>query len=130
MFRAILAIIIGFAIWSALWLGGNLFLLPGVGQALSEGKQLTDPGSLAALLGLSVVCSLFAGMAAGRISRPGSKSPRVLAIILLLVGIAVQAANWSLVAPWYSVAFLLLLVPITLIGARITRRTPPTPVLA
>ena len=46
----------------------------------------------------------------------------VLGLLLLVVGVGVQAAMWNLMPLWYHLPFLALLLPATLAGAALARR--------
>lgn len=122
MLRQILAVVGGFVLWSVLWL-----LL---GQALavsgllpSSGQPVTAPAPLTALLIGSVALSVLAGYVAATISRtPGYKVAVALGLVLLVVGIAVQAQYWQLMPVWYHLVFLVFLVPACIAGARLRTR--------
>lgn len=67
---------------------------------------------------LSVVASLGSGALCALIARRSSRGPGlVLGLALLATGIAVQASVWKLEPIWYHLTFLVLLVPLTLLGA-------------
>lgn len=121
MVRAIVSVIVGYALWTALWLGGNALLFPAVADAASKGERVDRPGPLVGLLALSVGCSLAAGAAAGALAGRG-RPVLILAGLLLLTGVGVQASVWSRMPVWYHLPFLALLVPATLAGARLSAR--------
>lgn len=125
MLRAILAVIAAYAIWTAIWLTGNALFFADAAEVVGKGEPYTAPGPLAAVLVLSVVCSLAAGVTAsavgGKKARPAAL---VTATLLLLTGVGVQAGVWNLMPVWYHLTFLILLVPFTLLGARIVSRKP------
>ena len=120
MFRSIIAVVVGFALWSALWLGGNALLFAKAADAAKAKTPITEMPTLLGLLALSVGCSAAAGLAVARIAVRGKTKVPVLitAILLLLVGVGVQSAAWSLMPVWYHAMFLGLLVPVTLIAGR------------
>jgi hypothetical protein len=118
MIRQILAVAVGFILWSAGWLFYNgalrkFTLLP---------ADLTQPiGSgpaLAALLTGSCVLSLLAGFLVAAIART-SIAPGVisLGVLLLAVGLFFQIQFWRLMPLWYHFSFLVLLIPLCLLGA-------------
>lgn len=119
MVRAILGVSLGFVVWSIIWVGGYAGLSAAMPERFPPEGPLRDVAGLLTILGVSVVCSLSAGAAAGSIAR-SSKAILVLAALLLLVGIAVQASVWSLMPAWYHAAFLVLIVPTTIVGGRIS----------
>ncbi len=122
MLRRILAVVGGFALWSILWL-----LL---GQLLAAGGMLSPPGQpvtaslpLLVLLVGSVAFSLLAGYAAAAIARTRAcRAAVVLGLVLLGVGIAVQAQYWQLMPLWYHAAFLACLLPACVAGACLRSR--------
>ena len=77
---------------------------------------------------LSVVCSLAAGITVAMgAPRAVPRGLTVLAVLLLVTGVGVQAAAWTLMPVWYHLVFLGLLVPGCLLGARLKRAGPLTP---
>lgn len=123
MLRAILAVIAAYAVWTIIWLTGNALFFSDAAEVVGRGEPYTKPGPLGAVLALSVVCSLAAGIMAALV---GGKRARTAAIVtaalLLLTGVAVQAGVWKLMPLWYHLSFLIMLVPITLLGARLAPR--------
>ena len=120
MLRAVLAVIVGYALWTAVWLGGNSLLFSDASQAVANKQPYGEPGPLAGILLLSVGCSVAAGLATGAIAaRRAMPASLVLATLLLLTGIAVQAGVWRLMPAWFHLTFLGLLVPVTIAGARL-----------
>jgi len=122
--RSFLGILLGFLLWSALWLLGNSAIAMLFPEAFpKEGEfQVSDRNALLTLLALSVLCSVCAGSAAARRAGRGARAVSILAGILLAVGAAVQAGSWQLLPLWYHAAFLGLLVPMTLLGGRFAPR--------
>ena len=122
MKKAVIGILIGYAVWTALWLGGNVGLsaaFPDQAAAFTGGEPITGTSYLAIALVLSVVCSFLAGLTNAALAGTQSKGPVLtMAGLLLITGIAVQAGVWSLMPVWYHSVFLLLLVPVCLIGGR------------
>jgi len=116
--RSILGIVLGFLLWTSLWLGGGYALGKVFPEAFPKNGefQVSDRNALIAMLLLSVVCSLCAGSTAARRAGRGARAVSILAGLLLAVGVAVEAANWKVMPVWYHVAFLALLLPMTLLG--------------
>jgi hypothetical protein len=120
MMHAVLAVVAGYALWTILWLGGNALLFGEAAAVVGAGEAYSAPGPLLGVIVLSVICSLAAGMAAGRLA--GSRARRaviVMALLLLVTGIGVQAGVWSLMPAWYHLAFLALVVPVSVLGGRL-----------
>lgn len=131
MLRIILGVVAGFIIWSIIWVGMDALL-----SAISPdwfGKILTDfqnavernesfviPTSVSIyLIFQSVLCSLVAGFAAAAIAKENRKSTLALGVLLLITGIFVEASNWNYFPLWYHILFLLLLIPMTILGGRL-----------
>jgi uncharacterized membrane protein YeaQ/YmgE (transglycosylase-associated protein family) len=70
---------------------------------------------------LSAVCSIIAGFVAALIAKENSKSPLILGILLLVVGIFVQIAVWDKIPLWYHLTFWILLIPMTIFGGKLRR---------
>jgi len=134
MIRTILAVIVGFCVWSILWVGGNqlfIILSPGWYAASEEAfiKAVTnkepftaDSTILLIHLVLSVVVSFISGYIAALVAGENKRSTLWLGVVLLLVGIMVEVAYWNYIPIWYHLLFLILLVPVTVAGGR-SRRT-------
>lgn len=134
MFRALLAVVVGFVVWSILWIGLGAAL-----QALSptsfDAQGLTrQPGILAACLVGSVVISLASGLATSAMAPHKAWGATVaLGLALLAVGVAVQASVWNAMPLWYHLSFLALLLPMAMLGGRLRPRgagTSPTSLAA
>jgi len=118
MLRAIIAVIVGYALWSVVWVVGNAVLFARAAEAVGRGEAFLEPGPLAGALVLSVACSLLAGAACGKIAGARTRpAALVLGGLLLLTGIGVQASIWNLEPLWYHAAFLVLLGPVTVLAA-------------
>ena len=118
MIRAILGIVVGFLIWSAIWVGGGMLFLTEAQKTMKEGKFYDQTMPLVGAIALSVVASLVSGALCALIARKKSRGPALaLALALLGTGVAVQASVWKLEPVWFHLTFLLVLVPMTLAGA-------------
>jgi hypothetical protein len=123
MKRAVAGVIVGYLLWTALWLGGNALWFGAAGEIVKAGRPYAAVGPLLWLIVLSVVCSLAAGIAAALISRARARGAvLVMAVLLLGTGVAVQVGIGSLMPVWYHLAFLALIVPMAVLGARLGRR--------
>ena len=135
MLRIILAIVVGFIVWSVFWVGSDaVFSLISPGwwgktsqefRAAVENKTpyALDSVVLLLLLVKSVITSVIAGFIAAAIARENTQSTLGLGVLLLLFGIFVQAAHWSYMPLWYHLPFLLLLIPMTVMGGKL-RKAP------
>ena len=120
MIRAILGVIVGYAVWTAIWLGGNSLFFGEASEVVGAGERYAEVMPLLGVILLSVVCSLVAGLVAAWIAcTRAQRAAMVLGILLLVTGIGVQMTVWSLMPLWHHLIFLLLVVPVTLAGARL-----------
>ena len=134
MVRIILGVIVGFIVWSVLWVGSDALF-----SAISTdwGKTSTDfreavasktPYALSstvliALLIKSLIVSLISGFIAALIAKENTKSTYVLGILLLLFGIFVQVGHWNYMPLWYHFLFLFLLIPMTVFGGKLRKQS-------
>jgi hypothetical protein len=120
MLRTILGVIVGFVAWSVIWLaGGQLaqLIFPG---AVAADRSSTDARYLLGLLALSAVASLFAGYLARWISKSQRiTSELIVGLLLLLAGVVVEMGYWGVLPLWYHAAFVVLLLPMALLGGRL-----------
>ena len=69
MLRRILTALVGFVVWTALWLGGNAVIRVVRPSDFNEDAISNNIVVLAIILALSVVCSIVAGYIVARTSR-------------------------------------------------------------
>ena len=120
MLKIALGVIVGFLVWSILWVGFDA-LLRAVLTSYDESVKAMTFSSLVLilLLVLSAVVSTISGFIAALISKENSKSPLILGILLLIVGVIVQMGVWDKIPLWYHLTFWILLVPMTVLGGRL-----------
>jgi uncharacterized membrane protein YeaQ/YmgE (transglycosylase-associated protein family) len=135
MGRIILGVIVGFIAWSILWVGGDEML--GIlspawynTQKLAFEKAAFNNAPFEASwhmlvfhLVRSVIASLMAGFLAAFVANENRRTTLILGVLLLIVGIAVQSMVWSILPIWYHLAFLLLLIPVTVAGGYLKKTT-------
>jgi len=122
MIRTILSVVAGFILWSVLWLASNSLITVITPSSFKDDGSTDSVVILGIILALSIVFSLLSGYVTAWIKRIPSNVPVwILGILLLAVGLFVQVQFWSLFPLWYSICFLLFLVPATLIGANLRR---------
>ena len=122
MKHTILGVVAGYVVWTAIWLGGNATLFSAAAEQSAAGEPVTAIGTLAGVLLLSIVCSLVAGMVAGWLGKQnGAQAVLITGVLLVLTGIGVQASVWSLMPVWYHLSFLLLILPVAMLGARLIK---------
>ena len=122
MFRLIVPVLLGYGVWTALWLLGNFglgLLYPESQEAFESGKELAEPLYLAGALAWSTICSFVAGRVTARLtSKSANLAVFIMASLLLLTGIGVQMSVWEQMPLWYHLPFLLPLIPICVLGGR------------
>ena len=121
--RLVLAVVAGFALWSALWLIAGVVVLAVAPDAYGEdGRTVTSSATLILFILVAAVVSLVAGWVTALIGREaGRTAAMILAVVLLLVGLGVEIGSWQYAPIWYHLVFLGLLVPATMAGAAIRR---------
>ena len=125
MGRAILGVIVGYVVWTAIWLAGGLAMMPVFPGQPNEAGVYDSAAYLGLSLMLSVVCSLIGGLVCARLAKSSRlTAASVLAGLLLLTGLGVQIGAWSAMPVWYHLPFLTLLVPVTVAGGMLGRPAP------
>jgi len=126
MLRIILGVVAGFIVWSILWVGVDAGLRA-VWISYDESvKAMTFSSSMLIVpLILSAIVSIVSGFVAALIAKENSKSPLILGIVLLIVGIFAQMGVWDKIPLWYHLAFWILLVPMTVLGGKLRAETRP-----
>jgi hypothetical protein len=135
MVRIILGVIAGFVAWSIIWLGSDQLLINSMGwyaeHQMAFKKALTDKGTFEPLTSVlvmnivrSVITSLIGGYIAALVAGEYRRSTFWLGLILLLVGVTVEAVAWNYLPIWYHLVFLALLIPMTVIGGKLRRPAP------
>lgn len=130
MVRIILGVIVGFVVWTILWLGSDKVLMSlspawyGSHQLTFEGALMTgtgftpDPTILLIHIVRASIISIMSGFIAAMVAGENRKTPLALGVVLLLVGVAVEAMAWNYLPIWYHLIFLVLIIPMTLLGGR------------
>jgi hypothetical protein len=132
MARIIFGVIVGFIVWSIVWVGSEQTLASVWGEygehsrsaekAFTNGESL-DSSPVIALVNLirSFITSILAGYMAALVAGEYRRTTMILGIILVLVGIAVEYMFWNLAPAWYHILFVLFLLPMTMLGGRLRR---------
>jgi hypothetical protein len=120
MLKIALGVIVGFLIWSLLWVGFDV-LLRLIWTSYDESVKAMNFSSsmLIVPLVLSAVVSIVSGFVAASIAKENSKAPFILGILLLIVGIFVQIGVWDRIPLWYHLTFWILLTPMTVLGGKL-----------
>jgi hypothetical protein len=132
MLRIVIAAIIGFVVWSILWIGSDaVFMaispsykqyLEGFQKAL-ETKTPFEVSTTILFLTLikSFICSIIAGLMTALIAKENMKSTLILGILLLAFGIFIQSIYWNYIPLWYHIPFLLMLIPMSIFGGKLRK---------
>lgn len=119
MLQNILATIAGYAVWTIIFLGGSAGIRIGLSSVHDEAGLTSNVMALSLYLLLSVIASFAAGQITGRLATaPAMRWVWILAVLLLATGIPVQLSVWDSLPVWYNLAFLIMLVPVTLLGGK------------
>lgn len=122
MGRTIGAVVAGYALWSVLWVGANGVLAQLMPEMIVPGTRIESVPLLVGYLVWSGILSVATGFVTARIARERSGAAvGGLAAALLLTGIGVEVSSWSVAPAWYHITFLLLLVPLTMLGGRMAK---------
>ncbi len=131
MVRIILGVVAGFIAWSILWIGGEevlRMLSPGwygahqleAEKAMFNRSEFTsDTTILMISLIRSIITSIVAGYLAAVVAGENNRTALILGALLLAFGLMVQIMAWNYMPVWYHIIFLFLLVPMTLLGAKL-----------
>ncbi len=134
MVRIILGVIVGFIVWSVIWIGTDAVLttispnwyaknIVDLNTAAANGQPYKSETVMTLMaLTLSVICSFFSGLTAALVARENVKSTFVLGVLLMLVGILVSVSFWNYFPLWYHFLFNFLLIPVTVLGGKVRTR--------
>jgi hypothetical protein len=128
MKRAILAFIAGAVVWVlvASVLDRVLrFIIPG--YAMAEPRMAFTFGMMVARLIIAALTSLAAGAVTAMVAPASPPVPWVLGAVMLVLFIPDHLRLWSLFPLWYHLTFLVTLVPLVVLGARLTHTAPLAP---
>jgi hypothetical protein len=117
--KATIAVITGYVLWTVLWLAGNAGFRAGGLTPADQSIAIESVRALLALLCLSVVASIFSGYIIGMIA-PSTRAHYICAALLLATGIVAQWGVRSLLPVWYHTVFLILIIPMVVIGAKMS----------
>jgi hypothetical protein len=132
MVRVILGIIAGFIAWSIVWVGSDQLLITSMDwyaahqlafQKAMVNKSAFEPLGTILVMNIvrSVITSIIAGFIAAFVSGENRRSTLGLGIILLLVGLMVEIVAWNYLPIWYHLIFLVLLIPMTILGGKLRK---------
>lgn len=130
MVRVILGVVVGFIVWTLLWVGSDAIFMAisnsyrDYMQGFETAIKTEQPFELSRMILLltllkSFVCSLISGLIAASIARERIRSTLLLGVLLLAFGIFIQSVYWNYIPLWYHASFLLLLIPVTFLGGKL-----------
>jgi hypothetical protein len=120
MLRNILSVTAGVVLWSVLWVAGNAVLSLATPGSFKEDGSTDLFAILAGILVWSIVLSILSGYVTVAIARSqGLVQTVIVGAILLAIGIFVQMQYWDVMPLWYHLSFLVLLLPMVVVGGKI-----------
>jgi len=134
MARIVLGVIAGFFAWAIAWFGGEKVLSAiwpeGFGAhqrafqaAIENGGQFTaDTTLLLVHIVLGSIVSVLSGFLAALIAGANKRAPLILGFLLVAFGLLKVVLSWPYVPVWYHVIFTALLIPMTILGGKLTAR--------
>ena len=132
--RVVLGVIAGFLAWGTVWIGSEKALSAiwsdsfGVHQrafedALINGGEFTANTTLLLIhLVSGAIVSAISGFLAALIAGENKRAPLVLGVVLIALGLLKSAMSWPYVPLWYHVLFTALLMPMAIVGGKLTPR--------
>jgi hypothetical protein len=138
MVKIVLGVIAGFVAWSILWVGSDQVLMVsaptwyGAHQLdLELARATQEPFSADSTILLfnlfrGVIVTIMSGFLAAFIANENRRTPLILGVLLLLVGIGVEAMYWNQIPIWYHLVFLGMLIPVTILGGKL-KQVPAIP---
>lgn len=126
MKRTVLAVCAGLVTWivlASLFFRALRYGMPGYTAA--EPAFAFTLGMQLARLGSAAVTSLAAGAVAAWVAPQDPRSPWIVGVILLAGFVPVHVHVWHNFPLWYHLSFLVTLVPLVALGARLRRARAP-----
>lgn len=131
MVRIILGVVAGFIAWSILWIGSDQVLMslsPGWYGAhqldlekamFNQTEFVPNTTILVMQIVRSIIISIVSGYLAAVVAGENNRTALILGVLLLAFGLMVQVMTWNYIPAWYHAIFLLLLIPMTFLGAKL-----------
>ena len=123
MGKIILGVIAGFIVWTIIFVGGES-ALRAISPSLAAPENAASVDSAALLISYlirSIIASILAGLTSALVAGENARTPLILGFVLLLVGLLVQIGSWSILPIWYHLTFLILLIPMTILGGKLKK---------
>jgi hypothetical protein len=130
MLRIILGIVVGFIAWSIIWVGSDALIASfspdwwraqksAMELAVYNGEMFRTSTTIYVLdLVRTGIASIMAGFLTTIVAGENRRSTVVLGIVLLVVGCLVQYHVFNVFPLWYHIIFLVLLIPLTILGGK------------
>ena len=121
MTRATVGVAAGLAVWVGVTSVAGLIMRASwpAYAVVAEAMTFTLPMMLARLV-IGALATLAMGLATSIVVRGSSAAPLAAGILLLVVFIPVHISLWDIFPIWYHLTFLLSLVPLSVVGGRIS----------
>ena len=120
MARKIIAFVCGLAAWVLVASLLDRLLRVGLsGYAAAEPAMAFTLSMKWARLAEGALASLSAGLVIARVAPQGRRLPLILGVLVLVAFLPVHYNLWDKFPIWYHLVFLLTIVPLVLVGARI-----------
>jgi hypothetical protein len=131
MVRIILAVIVGFLVWSVLWVGSEQvlsMLSPGYWgahqiafeKAVFNNEAFTVANDILIWnVVRGIIVSIITGFITALIAGENRTSTLILGVLLLLFGLYIVSVTWAMIPVWYHAVFSLMLIPMTILGGRL-----------
>ncbi len=123
MGKIILGVIAGFIVWTIIFVGGES-MLRAISPSLTAPENAASVDSIGLLTGYlirSIIASILAGLTSAFVAGENARTPLILGVVLLLAGLLVQIGSWSVLPIWYHLTFLILLIPMTILGGKLKK---------
>lgn len=118
--RNILSVVAGYVAWIAVFFPGSAVMRSTMASVHDEAGFTQDATALVLYLVISVMAALAAGFVTAKLATPpAARWVLYTALALLATGVPVQISAWGQLPVWYNLAFLVLIVPATLVGGRL-----------
>ena len=133
MVRIVLGAIVGFIVWSIIWVGSEKALSAiwpewyGANQvafeaAVANGGAFTaDTTILLMNIVRGSIISVLSGFLAALIAGENKRSPLILVVLLVAFGLVIVAISWRYIPLWYHIIFTALLIPMTMAGGKLRK---------
>lgn len=137
MIRIVLGVIVGFLAWATAWFGGEAILSAvwptfGANQrafqaAIEHGVEASgfsgDSSFFLTHIVLGSIVSLIAGFVASVVAGENKRTPLILGLVLLAMGLLKVLMSWADVPVWYSVFYTAVLLPLAVVGGKLKATT-------